>query len=61
MKVMIVNNVIVSKKNIRNYILMKNAFYKMLFLTIHNKQCKNDEDMEYENECYYSSKFNYLI
>jgi hypothetical protein len=58
---MIVNNIIIPKKNIRTYFLMKNAFYKMLFITIHNKQCKIDEDIEYENECYYSSKFNYLI
>ena len=61
MKVILVNNGYIPKKNIRTYFLMKNAFNKMLFLTVYNKQCKNENDMDYENECYYSSKLNYLI
>ena len=61
MKVMIVNNIIVSKKNIRNHFLKKFIFNKLLFLTVYNRQCKNDEDIQYENECYYNTSFNYLI
>lgn len=61
MKVLIINNIIVSKKNVRNYFLKKFIFNKLLFLNVYNRQCRNDEDIQYENDCYYSSDFNYLI
>ena len=41
MKVISVNNIVVPRKNIRKFFIMKTIFNRMLFYSIYNKQIKN--------------------
>lgn len=46
--------------DIRSYFLKKWSFGNLLFLYIYNSQVREEEDYQYENDCYFNEEFNYL-
>ena len=61
MKVISVNNIVVPRKNIRKFFIMKTIFNRMLFYSIYNKQIKREEELLKEQDYYYNDRYNYLI
>ena len=46
--------------DIRSYFLKKWSFENLLFLYIHNSQMREEDDYDYENDCYFNEELNYL-
>jgi len=44
----------------RNYLLKKISFNNLLFNYIYSRQLRQDEDFQYENDCYFNDELDYL-
>ena len=56
-----IDNNSVHIKHLKKYILMRKYFTHLLYNAKLNIHMRMQEDLQYENDCYYSTEYNYLI